>query len=290
MLRKMKLMVATMDVITGSMERVVAILDLFAGMHCQGDRLSGQTSLGVTDVSRQLKLPKGTVSRYLSRLEEVGILQRLPDRRYVLGNRVYDWGQAAAPGQDVRPWARPVMERLVREFGETVSLMVREDDEAVCIDQVDGRHPIRLSANRGRRLVLYAGASQRLLLAFAPEEMREDYISRCAFVKRASQTIEDPNRLRDVLAEIQRRGYAVSQNELDEGAVAFAAPIRNASGRVVASISAAGPETRLRGASREALIDGVREAAEQVSAAIGYRACEQDGGVNERGAREAAAA
>jgi DNA-binding IclR family transcriptional regulator len=172
-----------LDAITGSLERVVAILDLFAGMRFRGDLPAGQASLGVTDVSRQLHLPKGTVSRYLSRMEEVGILQRLPDRRYVLGNRVYDWGQAAAPGQDVRPWARPVMEMLAREHGETVSLMVRDGDEAVCIDQVDGLFPIRLSAVRGRRLSLYTGASPRLLLAFAPEDEREDYISRCNFIR-----------------------------------------------------------------------------------------------------------
>lgn len=273
-----------MDAVTGSLERVVAILDLFTRVHAARDSTAGVTSLGVTDVSRQLQLPKGTVSRYLSRLEEVGILQRLPDRRYMLGNRVYHWGQAAAPGQDVRPWARPVMERLAQQFGETVSLMVRDGDEAVCIDQVDGRHPIRLSAARGRRLSLNTGASPRVLLTFAPDDVREDYIARCVFVQRASGTILERERLRRAVAEIQQRGFAVSQSELDEGVVSFAAPIRNAAGQVVASISAAGPETRLQGAPRDALIAGVLGAAAQASAAIGYRAHEPGTSVSDRAA------
>jgi IclR family KDG regulon transcriptional repressor len=279
-----------MDAITGSLERVVAILDLFAGMRFRGDLPAGQASLGVTDVSRQLHLPKGTVSRYLSRMEEVGILQRLPDRRYVLGNRVYDWGQAAAPGQDVRPWARPVMEMLAREHGETVSLMVRDGDEAVCIDQVDGLFPIRLSAVRGRRLSLYTGASPRLLLAFAPEDEREDYISRCNFIRVTSRTIADPEQLRSVLADIPGRGYAVSEGELDEGVVSFAAPIRNAAGRVVASMSAAGPKTRLEGARREALIAGLLAATAKASAAIGYRPCDSGATEKRRGPRASKAA
>lgn len=276
-----------MDAIAGSLERVVAILDLFAGMRFRGDIPAGQVSLGVTDVSRQLHLPKGTVSRYLSRMEEVGILQRLPDRRYVLGNRVYDWGQAASPGQDVRPWARPAMEALVREHGEMASLMVRDGDEAVCIDQVEGRLPIRLYAVRGRRLSLYTGASPRLLLAFAPEEEREEYISRCAFAKITPQTIGDPEQLRSALADIQQRGYAVSQGEMDEGVVSFAAPIRNASGRVVAAMSTAGPETRLEGTRREAIIAGLLAATAQASAAIGYRPSNSGATGKKRGPRAA---
>jgi DNA-binding IclR family transcriptional regulator len=179
------------------------------------------------------------------------------------------------------------MEMLAREHGETVSLMVRDGDEAVCIDQVDGLFPIRLSAVRGRRLSLYTGASPRLLLAFAPEEEREDYISRCNFIKITPRTIGDPEQLRSALTEIPRCGYAVSEGELDEGVVSFAAPNRNASGRVVASMSAAGPKTRLEGERRDALIAGLLGATARASAAIGYRPCDAGTAGTKRGARAA---
>src|SRR5262245_61609376 len=106
----------------GSLERFVAILDRFVAAHETNGHGAEPTPLGVSDLSRSLGLAKGTVSRYLRRLAEAGVLVRLPDRSYVLSSRVYGWGQAATPGGDIRRWAHPVMERLAAEFGETVSL------------------------------------------------------------------------------------------------------------------------------------------------------------------------
>lgn len=256
----------------GSLERLAAILDAFAGIG-RGDGQRAEVGpLGVSDVSRALGLSKGTVSRYLRRLEGAGILQRLPDRRYVLGSRLYEWGQAAAPGSDVRRWARPVMEHLATEFGETVSLFVREGNEAICIDQVDGLFSIRLSAAVGRRLSLHAGSSPRLLLAFAPEEVREAVLSRGVYPAYAPATITDATTLRRAIEETRRLDYALSQDELDEGAVGIAAPIRDPAGRVRAAIGAAGPASRFEGARREAVVAAVCAAAATVSRAIGYRA------------------
>ncbi len=257
----------------GSLERLVAILDAFAGIRYSGSQKTDPASVGVADLSRALGLSKGTVSRYLRRLEQAGVLQRLPDRRYVLGSRVYDWGQAAAPGSDVRRWAHPVMEQLASEFGETVSLFVpiAERGEAVCIDQVDGLFPIRLNAAVGRYLPLHVGASPRLLLAFAPVEEREAFLARGSFPTLATATITEAATLRPLLEETRRVGYVLSQNESDEGAVGAAAPIRDAGGVVRAALSVAGPATRIEGSRRNAIVSGVQEGAAIVSRALGYR-------------------
>jgi DNA-binding IclR family transcriptional regulator len=230
-------------------------------------------SLGVLEVSRALDLPKGTVSRYLSRLENAGILQRLPNRRYVLGSRVYEWGQAAAPGSDVKRWAHPVMEQLAAEFGETVSLFVLLEKSlvAVCIDQVDGLHPIRLSAAIGRHLPLHVGASPRLLLAFAPDQQREAVLARDSYPALAPATITDAATLRRTLEETRRMGYVESVSESDDGAVGIAAPIRDASGTVRAAVSVAGPGSRIAGPRREAIVIGVCDAAAAISRSLGFR-------------------
>jgi IclR family transcriptional regulator, KDG regulon repressor len=267
----MKLMASDMEMGGGSLERLVAILDLFAGIRHPPGQAMDPASLGVADVSRALGLAKGTVSRNLSRLEQVGILQRLPDRRYILGNRVYEWGQAAAPGSDVKRWAHPVMEQLAAEFGETVSLVVRDGNDAVCIDQVDGSFSLRLSAVVGRRLSLHAGSSPRLLLAFAPQGVQETILARGDYPALASATITEPAKLRHVIAETRRLGHALSQNELDEGAVGIAAPIRDSAGTVRAAIGAAGPANRFTGERQDAIIAAVCEAAAAVSRALGYR-------------------
>jgi DNA-binding IclR family transcriptional regulator len=259
--------------VTGSLNRLVAILDVFAGMRHAPGQAADPPSLGVLEVSRALGLPKGTVSRYLSRLENAGILQRLPDRRYVLGSRVYEWGQAAAPGSDVKRWAHPIMEQLAAEFGETVSLFVLlgKSGEAVCIDQVDGLHPIRLSAAVGRHLPLHVGASPRLLLAFAPEQQREAVLARDSYPALAPATITDAATLRRRLEQTRITGYVESVGESDDGAVGIAAPIRDASGVVRAAISVAGPGGRITGRRREVIVTGVCDAAAAISRSLGFR-------------------
>lgn len=255
----------------GALERLVAILDLYAGLRPSPGQPPDLAGLGVADVSRALGLPKGTVSRQLSRLEKVGILQRLPDRRYRLGNRVYAWGQSAAPGSDIKRWAHPVMEQLAAEFGETVSLFVREGQDAVCIDQVDGSFSLRLTAVVGRRLALHAGSSPRLLLAYAPLEVQNLVLDHECLPAFASGTITEPALLQRAIAETQRVGYTFSQNELDEGAIGIAAPIRDAAGTVRAAIGAAGPANRFTGERSDAIVIAVCKAAASVSLALGYR-------------------
>jgi DNA-binding IclR family transcriptional regulator len=252
----------------GSLERIVAILDAFAAAH----EADGRTApLGVTDLSRSLGLPKGTISRYLHRLEDAGVLLRHADRRYVLSNRVYAWCQAATPGGDIRRWARPVMERLAADFGETVSLFIRDGIEAVCIDQVDGRFPIRLSAAVGRHLPLHVGASPRLLLAFAPTEQRESFLAQAPFPRLAPRTITTVETLRQAIAEAQKTGYVLSRDESDEGATGIAVPIRDASREVRAALSVAGPSSRFDRARRDAIVTAIREAARTASMALGFQ-------------------
>jgi IclR family transcriptional regulator, KDG regulon repressor len=260
------------DVADGSLERLVAILDAFAGVNRRDVGQTGPAPLGVADLSRALGLSKGTVSRYLRRLEDAGVLQRLPDRRYVLGSRVHEWGQAAALGGDVRSWARPEMEALVARFGETVSLFVRDGDAAVCIDQVDGRYPIRLSAAVGRHLSLHAGGSPRLLFAFAPDAERDAFLARAPFPALTPATITGAASLRRAAERVRQEGYAISRGEIDAGAVCVAAPIRDASGAVRASLSLAGPASRMEGAQEDIIIAAVCAAASRISRALGYRA------------------
>jgi DNA-binding IclR family transcriptional regulator len=259
----------------GALERLASILDLFAMVTMGRGQELGPATLGVTEVSRSLGLPKGTVSRQLSRLETVGILQRLPDRRYTLGARVHAWAQAAAPGSAIKVWARPVMEQLAREFGETVSLFIREGVEAVCIDQIDGSFPLRLTAAVGRRMALHAGSSPRALLAYAPAEIQHNVLARDSYPAITAETITDPVRLRQAIAETQRLGYTLSQNELDEGAIGISAPIRDATGLAIAAIGLAGPAVRFQGERRTAIIRALSQATRTVSMSLGYQEPEQ---------------
>jgi DNA-binding IclR family transcriptional regulator len=241
----------------------------------RGGKLSGAIShghraYGVAEVSTTLGLSKGTVSRYLLRLESAGLLVRLPDRKYTLSPRVYHWGQAAKPGADIQTQARPIMEGLANRFGEPVSLFVLASGVAVCIDQVDGLHPVRLNASIGRQLPLHTGASPRLLLAYAPTDIQEAVLAEEPFPRMGPATLTTGEELRVELARTRERGYVVSVGESNEGVIGIAAPVLDASGQVVAALSIAGLETRLRSPLREECLSSVRSAANEVSEALGF--------------------
>lgn len=252
------------------LDRYVAILDVFAGI--RGSDLpsnGGTNAYGVTDLSRAVGVTKGTMSRYLRRMEEVGILTRLSDRRFALSTRVYHWGQAATPSSDLRLVANPLLRELVSRFGETASLFVLQSDAAVCIDQVDGVHPVRLNAAIGRQLPAHTGASPRLLLAFASEEQQRAVLAQAPFAALTPHTIVDGDSLDRALAQAREDDYVVSIGESNEGAIGLAAPIRDARGQVIAALSIAGPMNRLEGDRLDEALAAVREAATQVSEKLG---------------------
>lgn len=257
-----------------SLERYVAILDLFAGLgrdpnsdvallHPGGD-------FGVADISNAMGISKGTISRYLRRMESAGILTRRPDRRYTLSSRVFYWGQAAKPRGDIQVSARPVMEQLAVRFGEPVSLFVQDSGVAVCIDQVEGMHPVRLNAAIGRQLPLHSGSSPRLLLAFASAELQERVLASAPFPELARSTITSAGALKAELAATRERGYVLSISESNDDVVGIAAPIRDATNQVVAALSIAGPADRIVDKRREECLAGVRGAAATISESLGY--------------------
>jgi DNA-binding IclR family transcriptional regulator len=251
--------------------RYVAILDLFAGLtDCwPSPRPHGQ-GLSVADVSQCLEISKGTISRYLHRMEDVGLLVRTGDRRYTLSSRVYHWGRAATPRQDVAVRARPAMDDLADAFGEPVSLFVLDADAALCIEQVEGRFPLRLNAAIGRRLPLHTGSSPRLLLAFATPEYQSQILAQAPFPALAPNTITDAGQLRRALAAAREDEYVISDGEANEGVIGIAAPIRDASSEVCAALSIAGPRDRMSGAQQWAVLTALRSATRDISAALGY--------------------
>jgi DNA-binding IclR family transcriptional regulator len=270
-LQKVELSVGDQTPIGHGLDRYVAILDVFAGI--RGGELpsnGGMNAYGVTDLSRAVGVTKGTMSRYLRRMEEVGILIRLPDRRFTLSTRVYHWGQAATPSSDLRFLANPLLKELVNRLGETASLFVLQSNAAVCIDQVDGVHPVRLNAAVGRQLPVHTGASPRLLLAFAPEEDQRAVLDQAPFAALTPHTIVDGDSLERALEQAREDGYVVSIGESNEGAIGLAAPIRDARGHVIAALSIAGPMNRLEDERLDEALMAVRTAATRVSERLGF--------------------
>lgn len=242
--------------------RVMQVLDLFA---------SDGGELRLTDLSERLGISKPQVLRIVSTLEQGGYLTRDPDtKRYRLGLRLFMLGMVVQQQMDLRRAAQPVLNRLALESEETVGLFVPEHLGPICVDVIDSPHGLRIFAQHGRRMPWNAGSSAKVILAFLPEDKREEVLAKTQFKKYTERTVTDPDALRDVLARIREDGYHFAEQDLDLGAGGIAAPVFDNSTSIVGAISVAAPVSRLFRRDIQQLVQLVVEACRETSVQLGY--------------------
>jgi len=226
--------------------------------------------LNADEISQSVDIPRSSVYRYLSSLVQLSILQYDPlVKKFGLGLKVFELGATAFHHLDLRKIALSFMEELARETKETVHLAVLRNDMAVCIERIESDFPVRLSVNRGASFPLHAGATAKVLLAFLPAK-EQDRIIEKGLQKFTERTLAAPTRLRKNLKEIKKNGFAYSDQELDLGARAIAAPIFNSFGEVIASLSIAGPIYRFTDDMVSRNRDWVVDTSKKISLKLGY--------------------
>jgi IclR family KDG regulon transcriptional repressor len=245
-----------------SVDRALRVLGCF----------SAQTpELRLTDIATMLGISKVQALRLASTLETQGFLLR--DQRtkyYRLGLRLFQLGMIVQQQSDLTRIAHAYLHDLVAETGETARLMVPDPSGPTCLDLVEGPRRFRVFGKLGGSYPWHAGTSTKLLLAYLPEERREEILAGPLEAFTPVTTV-DPDTLRAQVAEIRRRGYHVSAGDIELGAIAIAAPIFGSEGDVVAAISVSGPIERLAGAEIERVEALVLAAAGDISRALGHR-------------------
>ena len=247
-----------------------AVRKAFRLLQCFG--ASDVTSLGVTELSALTGWTQSTVSRLLSALQESGFVQQdVATGRYRLGLQLITLAGAALTSRALYSIGHPHLERLAAASGETANLCILDGDRVLCIDEVEGIHPIKLSGWIGMRLPLHATAAGKVLLAALPQERRAALLAP-GLTGLTPHTLTDQERLVDELERALAQGYALNMEEMSEGLTALAAPVRNHTGQVVAALTVAGPSFRLRDEHLDACIIMVKDAAAAISRALGHRA------------------
>lgn len=199
----------------------------------------------VTEIARRVGLPKSTVHRMLASLTRAGLAMQDGDRsEYRLGPHAVSLGLSAIGTPDLRTRALPVMVELRELTAETVTLSLRVGFERLYIAQIESLQDVRMAVELGRRYPLYAGASGKAILAFLPPPQLDEYLSRTELEALTPATMTSVRALQDGLRQVRERGYASSQGERDPWAASVAAPIRDAAGRAIGSLSICGPLTR----------------------------------------------
>lgn len=241
----------------GAAERAIAVLDILAD--------AGE--LGTNEVARRTGMTPSTVSRQLGTLAASGLVERVAATgKYRLGLRIVHLANALLARLDVREVARPHLLALVEATGETATLSVPGDEDAVTIDFVPGSHQLQPVSRLGRPSIAHATSAGKVMLAFSGRELPEGPLR--AFTPR---TITDPRALAREIGEVRERGYARAVGERDPDLTAIAAPIRSSRGELEAIVALQGPSSRFDGPAVEAAVPLLVERADEVSRALGWR-------------------
>jgi len=229
------------------------------------------SDLGVTDLSQRLEFPKSTVHRLLTALERGGLVEQNPEtEKYRLGVELIRLAGRVLMRMDLQQVAQPHLHVLAKACTETVNLSIlTSDDKVINIASFPSPRMVRNIGWIGREMLPHSVSSGKALLAYLPEQQTE-HILAAGLPRFSEKTITDPSRLREELAQIRQRGYAVAREELEEGLSAVAAPIMDYEGHVIAVISVSGPSFRLTEERLAELGEMSVQAAETISRQLGY--------------------
>jgi DNA-binding IclR family transcriptional regulator len=232
--------------------------------------------ISLATASANVGLIPSTALRLLATLESHGLVERdALTRGFRVGPATLTLAAARSERADLAQTLEPVVRRLSLECREQVSLGVLEEAAVVHVVTVDGAASAGeevLLRQPGRRAYpnLYATAQGKVLIAYADEPVAEALIAQQTFQQTASATITDPAAFRDHLATVRRNGYALSVNENSDHARGVAAPVRDASGAVVAALAVHGPTIRLPRNRLRAFVPALNEAARECSRLLGF--------------------
>jgi IclR family pca regulon transcriptional regulator len=207
-----------------SLERGLAVIRAF-----DADR----SEMRLSDVAAATGLTRAAARRFLLTLVELGYV-RFEDGRFSLRPRVLDLGYAYLSGLSFAEIAQPHMEGLVRQLNESSSISVLDDTDIVYVVRVPTRRIMTITLAVGTRLPAYATSMGRVLLAQLDEDDLDERLSRIKLKKLTPHTITGKRALRAELDAVREQGYAMVDQELEEGLRSAAVPIRDTGGKVAA--------------------------------------------------------
>ncbi len=193
-------------------------------------------------------LSRAAARRFLLTLVELGYV-RYDGRRFSLRPRVLDLGYAYLSGLSLAEVAQPHVEELVARVHESSSIAVLDGGDIVYVVRVPTSRIMRVAISIGTRFPAYCTSMGRVLLAAKPPGELDAFLAKVDLAPRTARTVTDPSRLRRILGDVARQGYALVEAELEEGLVSVAAPIRDAGGAVTAAINVSASTSRVRPAA-----------------------------------------
>ncbi|MEV4353234.1 IclR family transcriptional regulator [Nonomuraea sp. NPDC049625] len=210
--------------------------------------------LTLSQVARATGLSRAAARRFLLTLEDLGYV-RSDGRLFSLTPRVLELGYAYLSSLSLPEVADPHLERLAAEVHESASVAVLDGEDVVYVARVATARIMRVTISIGTRFPAYCTSMGRVLLAALPPDELDAYLEGASLRRLTSHTIVLPAALRAELGKVRGRGWAMVDQELEEGLRSIAAPIRDRSGRTVAAVNVSthASRTTLQAARRDLL-------------------------------------
>src|SRR5580658_6377897 len=244
-----------------ALDRAFAVLDLLG---------ESETPLGLAQVAASLQLHKSTAHRFLMVLERHRMVERTVNGKFRLGLRLFDFGNRAIEQYDLRDRAQLHLRKLVAETEETAHLCILEAARVIYIDKIEPTRAVRMITRIGASNPVHCTSVGKAILAFLPEEKIADVIRRTRFERFTHRTIGSPEALRTEIEKTKRRGYAVDDEELEEGLRCIAVPVFDAQRFPVAAISVSGPSFRVTAQKLPSIANHLLQCVRGISADMGY--------------------
>lgn len=240
-----------------SIERALDLLECLA--HSPG-------WLGISELSTSTGQPVATVHRLLMTLmAREYVVRDARTRRYALGPAFRMLVNTTLHSPNWNELAAPFLRELVEISGETANLAVMERDRAVYVAQSQATRMVRMFTELGNRVPMHNTGCGKVLLAYQPESVIHSILAESGLPASTSKTITDPAQLQQELAQIRQNGYAIDNEEQEEGVRCLSVPLYGLGGKVVAAISISGPASRLDFTRTAALVPQLKRISTDLS-------------------------
>lgn len=221
------------------------------------------------EIEEVLELNKVTVHRLLATLENRGFIERMGNA-YVIGLKLVELSSMKLSNVELKTEAAPYLRELVTRLGLPVQMAILEGTEAVFIDKIESRNSFRMYSQIGKRIPLYAsGVGKVLLLQEGDEEIRQklDTVKFTAFTPKTLTSVE---KVIEAVKVARKKGYAVDDEEHEEGIFCVAAPIYDYRDKVIAAISVGDINKQFIKGTNAKQIELIKETAKEISKRLGY--------------------
>jgi IclR family transcriptional regulator, KDG regulon repressor len=228
-------------------------------------------AITITEANRKFKIPKSSVYAILQTLKSRGYVGQDEGDRYFLTLKLFSLGSTLIDSLDLRREVYPHLKELTEKAGITGHIAVRDGGHAVYIEKLEVLGAIRLTTRVGKRMPVHSTAIGKALVAHLPEEEVDRLIAQHGLARLTPRTITSPREFKKELAHVRAAGYAVSNEENEDGVRAVGAPVFDHDGQVVAAVNLGGSALQIKPEDFPALGGLVHATAVRMSRALGFQ-------------------